>query len=118
MRKALTITAATVLSLGVLGGGVAVASNGGADQDRNRTQTCSQDCNETPDRFGMQYGMENGQRSGVQERQRSHERDGTGEQYQHQYRNGAQSGDASEGAHHFGTAGTGGGGDCQLDTDS
>lgn len=122
MRKILTITAATVLSLGVLGGGIAVAGNGIADQDRDRTQSCSQDCDGTHDRDGLQNGMENEQSGATQERQHAHERDGAGEeyqhQYQHQYRHQAQSGNAATGEHHFGATRTPGDGDCCMADDN
>ena len=115
MRKAFTITAATLLSIGVLGGGIAVASNGTVDQDRDRTQSCTSDCDGTSDQFRMQMGMEDGQPSGTQERERIHLRDGTGEQYQHQYRHHVQSGQETGGEHHFGATGGLGDGDCKMD---
>ena len=57
MRKSLAITAATVLSLGVLGGGAAIASNGTADQDRDRSHSCSQDCDGSQQRDRSQDGL-------------------------------------------------------------
>jgi hypothetical protein len=87
MRKTLTITAATLLALGTVGG-VALASNGDQDQTRDRDQTCSQDCDGVPDRTQDRMG----ERNRTQDRDRTQDCDatcdGTGDEhrYQHQYR--------------------------------
>jgi hypothetical protein len=105
MRRTFAVTAAAVLSLGVLGGGMAVASNGDADQlrERDRTQSCSQDCD----------GAQKGEPGGVQARERSHARAGTRQENAKHNRYGVRSGEGAEGRHGFGAAGMRGGSECR-----
>jgi hypothetical protein len=79
MRKTLTISAATLLTLVSVGGGVALATNGDQDQVRDRDGSCSQDCDGVPDQVRDRDGTCTEDCDGVPDLVRDRLRDGTGD---------------------------------------